>query len=324
MLLLYSQGEFVSQLPADIDVIRKDHSRIIASVFTIFSTIWRRRPDVVFSTLGPLNILIALMRPLLPRRTKFIGRESSILSSRNRDEKFPKIFDFLYKHFYNNLDTIICQSEYMQQDLVRHFRVKKSKSRVVYNPVETDPSPVQERPTGSTINLIAIGRLAPEKGYDRLIEVMSLLDPKQFTLKILGSGPLEKDIKTQIEKHNLSGSVQLLGFVDNPREHIREAHCLIVGSRYEGFPNVVLEANACGVPVIAFNCPGGISEVIKEGFNGWLVKDNDIAEFAERIRSRPFLSTNGTGIRQLMEDSYSMKKIIREYETIILETSKAI
>jgi glycosyltransferase involved in cell wall biosynthesis len=118
----------------------------------------------------------------------------------------------------------------------------------------------------------------------------------------------------------MSSTIEMMGYQDNPYTFIQEADCLLLGSRYEGFPNVVLEANACGVPAIAFNSPGGISEIIKDGFNGWLVKDDDIHAFSKVIESKVYLSVDKDAINRFVQDSYSVNKIILEYEETILET----
>jgi len=326
LLLLGGDWEFSNQLPADITVIQKSHKRLATSLPSIFSIVRRRQPNIVFSTLGPLNILIALIIPFLPKRTKFIARESSILSSRNHDERYPALLNALYKALYNNFDMIVCQSNYMMSDLERNYRVERKKLTVINNPVNTSEiSCEREVAKSDNVRLISIGRLAPEKGYDRLLDAFSRLNRREFTLTILGVGPLKEELQTLITRYRLDDMVTLLGYRDNPSDFLQKSDCLVLTSRYEGFPNVVLEANACGVPVVAFNCPGGTSEIIIDGFNGWLIEDGNIEALTNAIKAKLYLSVDKAEIKKFIDDNYSLKKIIATYEHVIedvLNTNK--
>jgi glycosyltransferase involved in cell wall biosynthesis len=322
LLLLNKKGELRRFLPLDIEVIQYDLSRILFSVFVIIKEVKRLNPQIVFSTLGHLNLLIAFIKPFFSKNSIVVARETNYISLRNKDEKYPLLFDVLFKTVYKKLDLVICQSLSMKQDLKDNYGVPEKMLKVIYNPIDfsfiTESLANNERTKNDKISLLSVGRLAPQKGYDRILKAFSLIDSPNYHLKILGQGPLKENLQDLIESLGLTANVELVGYSDNPFIHMHNSDCLLLGSRYEGLPNVVLEANSCGTPVIAFDSPGGVGELIQEGFNGWLVNNGDIHAFAEAIRSKKFLEVDRRAIRQNVIDKFGIRKIMSEYEDELL------
>ena len=233
--------------------------------------------------------------------------------------------DFLYKKFYNNFDYIIAQANYMKNDLVDNYKLTKEKIHVIHNPIDfgrvnslsSDTDIVLFNKT--KINLLAVGRLSYQKGFDTLIKIMNELDAR-YHLTILGDGPDKGKLNQLINKYHLSEQVTLKGFVDNPYTYMKQADIFILSSRFEGFPNVVLESNACNTPVLAFDCPGGTSEIIIENQNGWLVECQNINSFIEKINAIDYKKEiNNDNLKKFKVD-----EIINQYESffkmIILES----
>lgn len=316
LIVLKKEGALLHLIKDDIRVVYFNFHRTAHALFPILSHVRKHRPDVLFSTLGHLNLLIALLKPLLPRTCYLVARESSIISIRNKDERYPRLFNFLFKTVYRRFDTIICQSEYMKHDLVNNFGIDEGKISVINNPIDFRLIPLREnkKKNSSSINLISVGQLRPEKGYERMIEALAHCDA-DFNYSIIGGGPTEK-LKELIKKLNLDKKVQLLGQIVGPFDELCAADCLLLGSYYEGFPNVVLEANACGVPVIAFRAPGGHNEIIKQGVNGWFV--NSPEEFCQLISTRAFDSLDKESIIALTRERYDLPKIIEQYQNTIM------
>lgn len=319
LLILKKEGALLSLVPPDIKVIAFNYNRTAHSIFAILKLIWKLRPGILFSTLGHLNLIIALLKPLLPKETILVARESSIISLRNKDERYPKIFDFLFRTVYSRFHRIICQSEYMKNDLVVNFSVPEQLITVINNPVDFNMLPFIEttpKDGNGECNLISIGQLRKEKGYERVIESLAKT-PVSFNYKIIGGGDKE-GLQKIIDNLGLSDKVFLLGAMPSPYAELAKSDCLLLGSYYEGFPNVVLEANACGIPVIAFKAPGGHNEIIVEGVNGWFVSSAD--ELNALLEQKVYGSVDRQKIVEVTKARYNMERIVKQYEHALIQS----
>jgi len=321
---------FARLLPKDIRIVQYNFLHTRQAFFPLIGLIRKEQPHVVFSTLTHLNFILAIVKKFVSSNIKFVARESNTISSSLKDEKFPWLFRFFYERAYKTFDLIICQSKAMAADLVTNFKIPLSRLKIIYNPLDVDlimanitkGNPQQaER---SRIELISVGRLNPQKGFDRLLKIMTLLHDFDFRLRILGDGVLKESLIKQAHALGLDSKVHFLGIQENPFRYMAESDCLLLTSYYEGLPNVVLEANACGLSVIAFDSPGGTSEIIENGLNGWLIKDGDLHGFAEKIRARPYLHVNKQSIVKYVVDRFSIDNITTQYEDAILSLNKAM
>jgi glycosyltransferase involved in cell wall biosynthesis len=325
-VLMKKEGKFLNFIASDIEVIDLDSSSARYAIFKIAKVIKQQRPDIVFSTLGYLNLLIALIRPFYSKKIKFISRESNTVSIENKSEKYPKLFDWLYRHVYNNFDLIITQSNYMRDDLVENFNIDKDKTTVIYNPVDIDEVIKKSQELKNSlypknkINLIAVGRMSRQKGFDMLIDAMRYLDDS-YHLTILGEGEDERELKSQIETLGLQEMITLKGFMQNPYVYMREADMFILSSRYEGLPNVVLESYACGTFCVAFDNPGGTAEIVKDGKTGLLVKDIDSISLANAIIKAKDMEFDKEFLSSYVKENFTVQKIVKEYEDNFLGVS---
>ncbi len=133
--------------------------------------------------------------------------------------------------------------------------------------------------------IISVGRLDNQKGFDMLIDAWEIVSVKHpdWSVSIYGEGGLEQTLNERIRQKGLSHSLKIEKPVKNIAEKYLDSSIYVMSSRYEGFGMVLIEAMACGVPVISFNCPDGPSEIIRDNEDGFLVKNGDIAELAEKI-----------------------------------------
>jgi glycosyltransferase involved in cell wall biosynthesis len=313
-------GEYVKDIPKDIKVIDLKKERVRLAILPIIRIIRKGKPHIVLSTLGHLNLLIALFKPFLPKKTKFIARESNTISIRNKDESYPWAFNFLFKTIYKNFDLVICQANSMKKDLLTNFNFPQEKMVVINNPIDFDKIneftyiKSKESLPKEKFNLLIVGRLTYQKRVDHAIKAMQYLSD-EYHLTILGEGELELELKVLIKTLNLDKKISLRGFVSNPYNLYSQANLLLSTSRYEGFPNVVLEANACGVPVVAYNYIGGIDEIIIESVNGHLVKNGDIkglSKTVENVREVNFYDENT--IVAITKEKFAVGKIVEKYE----------
>jgi glycosyltransferase involved in cell wall biosynthesis len=316
LILLKKEGIYLADLPSDIKIIDLDIKQARYALFAIIKQIRKIQPNIVLSTLGYLNILISIIRPFFSKKIKFIARESSIVSIQNKQEKYPKLFDFLFRNFYKNFDIIISQSNYMKNDLIVNYNIDKEKIKVINNPVDIDKIAIlSNEKCEEIVDLLAVGRLDKNKNFKDIIEVLPYL--KDRTLTILGDGKEKENLEQLVKQLGLKNRVFFKGFQANPYKYMKQATVLILTSKYEGFPNVLLETNACGIPVVAYNCPGGTGEIIEDGVNGTLVKCQDVELLKTIIQKAINIKWDKEKMINMTKKKYGLDNIIRQYEEIL-------
>jgi len=158
--------------------------------------------------------------------------------------------------------------------------VPRNKVRVIPNFVRTMPEPEEMIREEGRLNpfILTIGRLEKQKGHDLLIRAFACVDAKQkgWRLVILGEGPERSSLEKLAVNLGISDAVDMPGIVKEPAEWLHKARFFVLPSRYEGFPNALLEAMACGCAVIATDCPSGPAEIIRHNENGLLVPKDDV------------------------------------------------
>lgn len=311
-------------VPEDVEFIDLRCSRVRYALPKIIKLIWRRRPNVVFSTLGHLNLALAMIRPLVPHGVRYIARESSIVSEILHQYWKPEWWRWAYRRFYQRFDIVVCQSQYMHDDLVKNFAFPPAKAVVIHNPVDVEHIRRLAHESFETgfgkqgnankrIHLVAAGRLSPEKGFDLLLEALTLCRNLYFHLTLLGDGPLRKELEQLAQTKGLIEQVRFAGFQKNPYVFFTQADVFVLSSRFEGFPNVVLEALACGLPVVATPAPGGLNEIALSNSNVFLAKKVDAESLAELICQ---IAPNLIKRKSVFINDFDLKKVITCYEKI--------
>ena len=314
---------YQGDVPEDVEFVDLGFTRVRYALPKIVCLIWQRRPDVVFSTLGHLNLALAIVRPLLPNGVRYVARESSIVSEILRTSRMTSIWRWAYRHFYRRVDTVVCQSRCMRDDLVASFALPAERTVIINNPVDVERirhlavepllTGLEQKNGGdghALIHLVATGRLFHQKGFDLLIEALALCGNARLRLTILGEGPLLGGLVRLAQDRGAAQQVRFVGFQKNPYPFFARADAFVLSSRFEGFPNVVLEALACGTPVIATPAPGGVREIL-EGVEGSVLTESVTAEgLAQAIRIMPCQT------RPLPDvvGPYEVSKIVRRYE----------
>lgn len=255
---------------------------------------FRNKVDLMFFGSGQINAILSPFLFLFPKKTSLIARESNIPS------QFENIafIRLLYKNTYKNYDKVIVQSDDMYNDLHNNFQLPKSKLVKINNPVDFSfiqskkEEEVEVNFSKDKLNLLAAGRLTYQKGFDILIKELAKVNDVDFHLYVLGDGEDKTDLIRLRKEHNLDGRISFLGNVDNPYVYMVRADVFVLSSRFEGFPNVVLESLSCGTPVLANNCLGGINEIIKQGSNGevFSFEKNNFNAYLKKIASQEFNS----------------------------------
>ncbi|EJL71861.1 glycosyltransferase [Chryseobacterium populi] len=319
ILLLRKQGGYLNLVKKDVEIIDLNTERIRHSLKPILAEIYRRKPDIVFSGFGEVNAYLSLFIKLFPR-TKFIARETNVVSQ----HVTRKEIRFFY-NFYNNYQKIIAQSDDMMKDLMKNFRVNSNKIVKINNPVDFDF--IDEKLRNSVKpesfkynfkNVVAIGNLSSRKGFDNLLKVFSRLKNENILLHILGDGK-DREILHQMKDFLGLKHVVFHGRQDNPYQFLKYADLFVLSSRYEGFPNVLLEAGACGTYSLANNCPGGINEIIQNRVNGEISDIDNHEDFSQKIMSILHQSYDKGAIKNSIRSRFSKDIILDKYEKVLLD-----
>jgi len=240
----------------------------------------RDTPDVVISFMDTTNVLTLLAT---------VGSPTPAVVSERIDPRYHRInwiWAALRRLLYHRARAVVVQSEDVRgwAESVNH----KNGVWVIPNPLngaqceaesKSDRS-VSALPQGRLV--VAMGRLVPQKGFDLLIQAFARCARKahNWSLVILGDGEESGRLKTLAVELGIGARVSLAGRVAQPLAILRRAHLFTLSSRYEGFPNALLEAMACGLPVISFDCPSGPREIVRDGIDGVLVPPSNVAELA--------------------------------------------
>lgn len=193
---------------------------------------------------------------------------------------------------YPKAKYIISVSKGVNEDLIRHTNIPGHNTRAIYNPIYTSSilarsaAPI-DHPwfTHPQVPIIlGVGRLVPQKDFPTLLHAFTQVRKElPAHLVLLGEGKKRSEIETLIKGFGLSEDVWMPGFVDNPYAFMAKASVLALSSIFEGLPTVILEALACGCPVVSTDCPSGPSEILENGKYGHLVPVGNPSALAEAI-----------------------------------------
>ncbi|MCT4629151.1 glycosyltransferase [Winogradskyella sp.] len=292
-------------------------SRILTAIPFIITTISRLKPDIVVSSISHVNTAMSIISPLF-RKTKFIGRESTVLSKR-KNEKKPRKWSPAYflPDGFKNLDKLICQSQDMAEDMIKNYNVPKEKTFVINNPISSLPIIKKNRQRIGQKRFITVGRLTEVKGYERILEILSKLKTP-FIYTIIGNGNLKEQIFNKAKELEIEKKIIHIEFSNELNKHFSENDIFLQGSYVEGFPNAVLESCVVGTPVIAFNAPGGTKEIITNGVNGYIVENEQ--EFLEKLNEEKVWDPKI--VRESVYKKFNSDKILKEYEDLFIGVLK--
>lgn len=327
LLLMRREGSYVASIPSGIDVHSLDRSRMLNSLPSLIRSLRRLKPDVILSTLVQANVSLMLATVFLRSKPKLFLRVETVMSSARRvyaARMSMKAAFLLVPILYRRADGLIAISRGVKEDLVSSYRIPPEKIHVIFNPVldeDFEARSVAKLDFDWFSNktkpvVLAVGRLERDKNFGALLEAFAIVSKHiDARLVILGEGSERRWLESVVRSLGLHEKVSLPGFVDNPCAFMSRSDLLVNVSLFEGFGNVLVEALACGAPVISFDCPHGPSEILDGGRLGRLVPPNDIAGLAEAIRHS--LEHGGRHAREAELDKFRARNVAREYAEVL-------
>lgn len=292
--------------------------RVRHSFTALYKALRRHKPEVVLSSITYLNIMMGILSVCFPK-IKFIGREANILSIKSKiDGKGNPLNRILFLLFFTKLDVIICQSQDMLDDFVVNYRINPRKLVLINNPIpETKSNLISNTPeVGKPIKFITVGKFKKQKGHERLLRAVSQIG-LDFEYTLIGDGGEREKISRLISELNLTDKIKHIPFTNEVEAHLKTHHFFLQGAFIEGFPNCLLESCAAGLPIVAFDAPGGLNEIIVADLNGYRCLDE--SEFIGALLEAITTNWNREAIRKDIFTRYGSDKIIAKYESLFKE-----
>lgn len=269
-------------------------------------------PDIVISFVDRTNVLCLAA-------TTGLG-VPVIVAERIDPGRHPvgPVWALLRRLLYPRADALVVQTRSVEQwarGLVSAARV-----HVIPNPVAP---PVAESPATRKMQVVAMGRLTYQKGFDLLVRAFARLaagSPDPWRLLVLGDGEDRGKLEALAVGMGVADRVEFRGCVENPAAVLAESEIFVLSSRYEGFPNALLEAMAAGMAVIAADCPSGPSEIIEPEVNGVLAPPENVQALASALGrlagDAPARRRLGEQARRIVE-RYSLDRVLAAWEGTI-------
>jgi glycosyltransferase involved in cell wall biosynthesis len=297
LVLVQANGPLSSEIPVGCRVFNLDAGHASRSLFKLVRYLKNEKPGVLVSSQTHLNVVAVMARLFYIRKIRLILREHVTIESVAQNAlSFPdKVLPMLASLFYRLADEIILVSKDTADHFQKATHIPEKKIKVIYNPVVSRKIAEQSLvPPGhawfsrpNTIVILAAGRLTAQKDFATLLRAFSLVRTDQPSVKliILGEGEDRSRLERLSRELNIEEDIQLPGYVLNPFTYMANADLFVLSSKWEGFANVLVEAMACGTPVVSTDCPSGPSEILQNGKYGRLVPVNNPSALAEAIKT---------------------------------------
>ncbi len=329
LVLVKAAGHYLKLVPPGVRIVDLDARKAVFAFLPFARYLRQERPAVLISTMPTVNIVAVLTRALFSRRTAVAARRASNFTMQIEHGNFKERSILRLERFLLRFaDAVIANSRGAAGDLVNAAPHLKSLIRVVNNPIVW-PDLVDR--AAESVNhpwlkdtsmpvVLAAGRLEPVKDYPTLLKafVKVVLPKCPSRLIVLGEGSVLSDLRRLAENLEAAEVIDFPGFVMNPFAYMSKASVFVLSSVYEGSPNVLVQAMACGTRVVSTDCASGPREILQDGALGSLVPVGDWRSLGQAILDmldRPVDSTRliaGTS-------AYSAVSSIQQYFDLVCE-----
>lgn len=298
---------------AERSIFTLDFNLILALRDAIIST----APEVVISFIDVTNV-----RTLLATR----GLRFPVIVTEHCDPNHNYLgegWEGLRRRSYTRAECLTVPNE----EIVSYFSsVMDGRVRVIPYPISNGAHAAVDKGRArrkEVRTLLAVGRLAHEKGFDLLLEAFALIAPRQpsWCLQILGDGELRSQLEQSAAALGLAQRVRFGSFTKLLFEVMRQADLFVLPSRCEGFPNVLLEAMACGLAAVSFDCPSGPRHIIRDGIDGVLVPPQDVPALAatlERLMEDEAERRRLAAMAPQVLKRFGMEKVMNMWSQLVL------
>ncbi len=281
------EGEYVSELDEEIRIIDLKCKRVLYSIPSLIKFLREEKPSALISTIYHANLIAIFAKTIARVKTKIIVRESNMhqtLKDASYNLVTYKFTLILMRLLYPLADSIIVVSRAMGDEIVALVKGIGHKVNLIHNFINFDEvSFLANKPVlhpwieeKKTKIILSVGRLSNQKNWPILLHAFARIrKDNDVKLIILGEGPQRKELEALVRKLGIQSSVSLPGFDSNPYSWMSKVEIFVLSSDFEGFPNVLVQALACGCKVISSDCASGPREILEDGKWGRLFNVGD-------------------------------------------------
>lgn len=289
LVIAITEGQLLESVPPGVRLIKFGKRKPLHATFALAKYLRRNRPDVMLTTVFAATIAGLLGSALSFTGTRTVICSASVVDMEMRTRKWWKTLSnkIVARLLYRRAAAAIAVSQGVRTSLLQHKLVSPEQIHVVPNPLPPiatsmkDTLELADKPT-----LLACGRLEHVKDHATLLRAFARLRKRMdVRLVILGEGSLRGKLEDQASALGIGSEVAFPGFDPDPYRYMRAASVFVHTARYEGFGVVLIEALACGCPVIATDGPGGVRDVLEDGKYGALVPVGDDVMLADTIEA---------------------------------------
>lgn len=325
LLLVEAEGEFLSEIPDTVRVVElkrgftagalpllmrrpRDLLGLLSLVLVPHSPkplgaipglvryLRTERPAALLSALDYANIAAIVAADLAATGTRVVISQRNHFSSEMSDRRAwrARFARRVFRRFYSRAARVVAVSESVADDLAKACDLPRGQVVTVYNAVA---GPVLDAKAAEPVDhpwfvpdappvVLGVGKLKPQKDFPTLLRAFALLRrEREARLMILGEGPGRVALETLARELGVAGDVALPGFVANPFPYMANAGLFVLSSTFEGLPGVLVQALACGCPVVSTDCPGGSAEILEHGRYGSLTPVGDAEALARTMKA---------------------------------------
>ena len=330
MYVFRREGRYVDDVSPEVTLVAASHDTRWSRIAQLAGYLRSERPDVVVCFLSYFSAFVAAL--LSGRFPRVVVNQQTPMSAFLRDRDYHwhrpvqrRVFERVVRAIYPRMAAVVATSPGVAADLTSAFHLPAERVVIIPNPVDLPEidtlsrEPLAAVATDGRPVIVAAVRLAEAKNYPLLVESLRLLRRERpFTALILGEGELERSIRDAIAGAGLENDVRLCGFQTNPWKYMARADVFALTSRYEGFGNVLVEAMACGAPVVATSSPG-TREIVEPGSTGLLVDDHAPEPFARALAdvlSDPPRRASMSRAARAAAERFALPGVVQRYEAL--------
>lgn len=326
LVLVNAEGPYLSLVSNKVQIINLKCSRTLASLPSLINYLKVERPQSILSTQDGANVVLLLARFLARTPLRVVVRPTNNISSYSQSKYLrARLMPLFMRWTYSWADAVVAVSTALKEEIIQVTKIPDQKLYTIPNPAVTQDIAKAEEPLdhpwfqpNEPPVILGVGRLTAQKDFPTLIYAFAKLRTEQpARLMILGEGEDRVKLESLTRELEIETEVSFPGFVDNPFQYMKRASVFVLSSKWEGMPNALLQAMACGTPVVSTNCKTGPAEILENGTWGKLVSVGDVEALSSAIREA-LQGKIKSPSKAILESRYGIDTIVEEYLSTLL------